>query len=143
MNGSRKGVFFNINCYSKRHDFIYLIVHVVDKNINLFHQDVQTLPEHVVSLSDFIGVRVLCGFCFHLCWYCSCLYPDRSFTHNYLRLAILVSCLSIPEGVKGVIRSRQSKKDRQYNGKWNGTKGYTMVDNTIHRKLYVEHYAPH
>jgi len=41
---------------------MYLIVHVVDKNINLFHQDVQTLPEHVVSLSDFIGVRVLCVF---------------------------------------------------------------------------------
>jgi hypothetical protein len=38
--------------------------------------------------------------------------------------------------IKGIIRSRKSNKDRQYNGK--KTKGKTIIYKTLHRKLNIE-----
>jgi hypothetical protein len=39
---------------------------------------------------------------------------------------------------KGVIRSHQSKKDKQYNGQRKRTKGLTTIYKTLHRKLKIE-----
>jgi hypothetical protein len=45
------------------------------------------------------------------------------------------------EDIKGVIRRRKSKEDRQYNGQIKD-KGQTTIYKTIHRKLKNEQHKP-
>ena len=45
------------------------------------------------------------------------------------------------EDTKGVIRSRKSK-NKQYNGQKKRTKGQTMIYKTLHRKLKIEKHQP-
>jgi hypothetical protein len=42
------------------------------------------------------------------------------------------------EDTKGVIRSRKSKKDRQYNDKRKSTKEQTLIHKTLRRKIKTE-----
>ena len=42
------------------------------------------------------------------------------------------------EDTKAVIGSRNSEKDRQYNGKMKKTKGQIMINKTLYRKLKIE-----
>ena len=42
------------------------------------------------------------------------------------------------EDIKGVIRSRNSKKGRQYNTQLNRTRGQTKQIKTLHRKLKLD-----
>ena len=46
------------------------------------------------------------------------------------------------EDTKGVIRSRKSKKDRQYNGQ-KGDKGQRTIYKTLHIKVEIEKHKPH
>jgi len=41
------------------------------------------------------------------------------------------------EDIKGVIRSRKSKKDRQYNAQIKRAKGQTTIYKTLHRNTYT------
>ena len=42
------------------------------------------------------------------------------------------------EDIKGVIRGRNSKKDRHYNTQLNRTRGQTKQIKTLHRKLKLD-----
>ena len=65
--------------------------------------------------------RLLCP----LSWYCS-------------NCSITVQKREQFEDTKGVIRSRNSEKDRYYNGKKRLKNEQTMSQNTTHRKLKIE-----
>ena len=43
---------------------------------------------------------------------------------------------------KGVIKSRESRKDRQHNGQKKSMKGQTMIYKTLHRKLKIKQHEP-
>ena len=61
-------------------------------------------------------------------------------------MCIYIFCLKEEEfeGTKGVIRIRNSKKNRQHNGqKKNGTNGQTRIHKNIHIEVKIEKHEPH
>jgi hypothetical protein len=47
------------------------------------------------------------------------------------------------EDIKGVVRSHELKKDRQYHGQKNRTKRQTMIYKILHRKLKIKQREHH
>ena len=54
-----------------------------------------------------------------------------------------MKCCKKLKDTKGVIRSRKSKKDRQFNGQKKLKKEQTMIYKILHRKLKIEQYGHH
>jgi hypothetical protein len=108
--------------------------------VSLVEQELLTFPGHLSSPPGFSGVRVTRSLVLCVCFVDLCL---SFYTVSFDRCVVCSSSIygfwlplwylqSLREDTKWAIRSRISKKDRQYNAK---NKGQIMIYKTLYRNL--------
>ena len=57
---------------------------------------------------------------------------------KYIKNVNISTCLNLHKRFNGLIKTCKSKKNMQYNDQKKRTKGHTIINTTLHRKLKIE-----